>query len=109
MFKVADGVASLASNDTHLYAFDPQTGRKQWTANLPGSASSSAVCGDYVFAAVGALHMFERSTGRQKAALFIDWDGSVEAGAHVVSRLLSHEGRVYFLGNRGVYAVECSL
>lgn len=107
--KVVDGVAYLASNDTHLYAFDPETGRKHWTANLGGSASSSAVCGDHVFAAVGSLKMFERATGKQKAALLEDGDGYVEAGAHVISRLLSHQGRVYFLGYKGVYAVECGL
>ncbi|MBW3570673.1 MAG: PQQ-like beta-propeller repeat protein [Gemmatimonadetes bacterium] len=109
VFKVADGVAYLASNDTRLYAFDPETGRKHWTAGLGGSASSSAVCGDYVFAAAGSLQMFDRATGKRRAALFMDSDGFVEPGSHVVSRLLSHGGRVYFLAYKGVYAVECSL
>jgi outer membrane protein assembly factor BamB len=109
VFKVVDGVAYLASDDTHLYAFDPETGRRHWTASTGGSASSSAVCGDYVFAAAGSLKMYDRATGEKRATLFEDSEGFVEPGSHVVSRLLSHDGRVYFLGYKGVYAVECSL
>lgn len=72
VFKVADGVAYLASNDTRVYALDPETGRIHWTHDLKASANSSAVCGDYVFAAAGSLHMLARADGRQKAALFLD-------------------------------------
>lgn len=109
VFKVADGVAYLASNDTRVYAFDPQTGRKHWTANIGASASSSAVCGDYVFADAGSLHMLDRRTGKQKATLFLDEEGFVQPDAFVVSRLLAYGGRVYFVGWHSVYAVECSL
>jgi outer membrane protein assembly factor BamB len=109
IFKVVDGVAYLASNDTHAYALDPQTGRRHWTVSLGGSASSSAVCGDNVFAAVGALFMLDRATGERKAALFLDRDGSVGSDEFVVSRLLAHGSRVYFVGWKNVHAVECSL
>lgn len=109
VFKVADGVAYLASNDTRVYAFDPQTGQKHWTRNIGASASSSAVCGDYLFVDRGSLHMLHRATGEQKAALFLDRDGFVQGDAFVVSRLLAHGGRVYFVGWKSVYAVECTL
>jgi outer membrane protein assembly factor BamB len=109
VFKVVDGVAYLASNDTRVYAFDPQTGHVHWTHKLKGSASSSAVCGDNVFAAAGSLHMLSRADGTQKAALFLDREGFVQPDAFVVSRLLGHGSRVYFVGRNAVYAVECSL
>lgn len=109
VFKVVDGVAYLASNDTRVYAFDPETGGMHWTHRLKGSANSSAVCGSYVFAAMGSLHMLNRSDGKQAAALFLDREGFVQPDAFVVSRLLAHGGRVYFVGYKAVYAVECTL
>jgi outer membrane protein assembly factor BamB len=109
VFKVVDGVAYLASDDARVYAFEPETGRKLWTHELKGSASSSAVCGEHVFAAAGSLHMLSRSDGKQHAALFLDREGFVQPGAFVVSRLLAHQNRVYFAGYDAVYAVECSL
>jgi outer membrane protein assembly factor BamB len=109
VFKVVDGVAYLASNDTRFYAFDPQTGAIRWTWDIKASASSSAVCGDYAFAAAGSLHMIGRSDGKEKAALFLDREGFVQPDAFVVSRLLAHGSRVYFVGRNAVYAVECSL
>ncbi|HEY7766576.1 PQQ-binding-like beta-propeller repeat protein [Longimicrobium sp.] len=108
VFQVADGVAYLASGDTYAYAFDPETGKIHWKHDLRASANSSAVCGNYVFAAAGSLHMLNRSTGKQEAALFLDEWGYVQSNDFVVSRLLSHGGRVYFVGNNAVYAVECS-
>ena len=108
VFKVADGVAYLASGDTYAYALDPETGRKHWTTSVGNSASSSAVCGEYVFAAALSLHMLERATGKPKAVLFLDRHG-IPTDSHVVSRLLAHGGRVYFVGSNAVYAVECTL
>lgn len=109
VFKVVDGVAYLASNDTRVYAFDPESGRTHWTHDLQASASSSAVCDNYVFAAAGSLHMLNRSSGKQAAALFLDREGFVQPDAFVVSRLLAHGNRVYFVGYKAVYAVECTL
>ncbi|HEX6368112.1 MAG TPA: PQQ-binding-like beta-propeller repeat protein [Longimicrobium sp.] len=106
--KVADGVAYLASNDTRTYAFDPESGRIRWEKDIRASASSSAICGDSVLAAAGSLHMLRRSDGEQKATLFLDREGFVLPDEFVVSRLLSHRGRVYFVGYKAVYAVECS-
>jgi outer membrane protein assembly factor BamB len=108
VFKVVDGVAYLASNDTYAYAFDPETGRIHWKHDLRASASSSGVCGNYMFAA-GSLHMLNRSSGQQEAVLFLDRDGFVQSDDFVVSRLLSHGGRVYFVSYKAVYAVECTL
>ena len=108
VFKVVDGVAYLASGDTHAYAFDPETGQIRWMHDLRASANSSAVCGNYMFAAAGSLHMLNRSDGAQEATLFLDRDGFVQPDAFVVSRLLSHGERVYFVGHKAVYAVECS-
>jgi outer membrane protein assembly factor BamB len=105
-FKVADGVAYVASNDTYVYALDPETGRIHWKTQLKGSANSSAVCGDYVFAADGSLHKLRRSDGKEVASLFLDRNGSV-GNEWVRSRLLAHGNRVYFVGNRAVYAVSC--
>jgi outer membrane protein assembly factor BamB len=107
VFKVADGVAYLASNDTRTYAFDPASGRVLWEHDLRASASSSAVCGDSVLASAGSLHLLRRSDGAQKATLFLDREGFVLPDEFVVSRLLSHGGRVYFVAYRNVYAVEC--
>ncbi|HEY0024785.1 MAG TPA: PQQ-binding-like beta-propeller repeat protein [Longimicrobium sp.] len=108
VFKVVDGIAYLASNDTYAYAFDPETGQIHWKHDMRASANSSAVCGNYMFAAAGSLHMFNRSSGKQEAALFLDEWGYVQPDAFVVSRLLSHGARVYFVGYKAVYAVECS-
>jgi outer membrane protein assembly factor BamB len=107
-FKVADGIAYVASNDTRVYAFDPETGRIHWTHRLKGSANSSAVCGEHIFAAAGSLHMLSRADGKQKSVLFQDREGFVQPDAFVVSRLLAHGNRVYFVGHNAVYAVECS-
>lgn len=107
VFKVVDGVAYLASNDTRAYAFDPRTGRVHWEHDIRASASSSAVCGDSVLAAAGSLHLLRRSDGEERANLFLDIDGMVQPDEFVVSRLLSHRGRVYFVGYKYVYAVEC--
>lgn len=106
IFSVADGVAYLASNDTHVYALDPETGHIHWKTQLKGSANSSAVCGDYVFAAAGSLHKLRRSDGKEVASLFLERDGTV-GSEWVRSRLLAHGDRVYFVGNKAVYAVSC--
>jgi eukaryotic-like serine/threonine-protein kinase len=106
IFSVADGVAYVASNDTYVYALDPESGRIHWKTQLKGSANSSAVCGDYVFAAAGSLHKLRRSDGKEVASLFLDRNGSV-GNEWVRSRLLAHGNRVYFVGNRAVYAVSC--
>jgi outer membrane protein assembly factor BamB len=106
-FRYADGVAYIASNDTHAYALDPETGTPKWITSLGASASSSAVCGDYVFASAGGLHMLQRSDGKNRATMFLNRDGNVE-NEWVRSRLLSYGGRVYFAGNQALYAVECS-
>lgn len=105
-FEVVDGVAYVASGDTHVYAFDPETGEIHWRTPLGASAGSSTVCGDYLFVDVGSLHMLRRSDGQEIANLFLDWDGTV-GEEWVSSRLLSHEGRVYFAGNEAAYAVGC--
>ena len=105
-FKIVDGVAYVASNDTHLYALDPETGRINWQTPLKASASSSAVCGDKVFADAYGLHMANRTNGRVLATLFLDAQGSV-TGSYVKSRLLAQGNRVYFVGNDAVYAVKC--
>jgi outer membrane protein assembly factor BamB len=107
VFKVVDGIAYVASNDTNVYAIEPETGRIIWSKQLSGSASSSAVCREHVFAAAGSLHMLRRSDGAETANLFLDESGFVEPTRFVVSRLLAHQGRMYFVGQDGVYAVEC--
>lgn len=106
-FKVVDGTAYVASNDANVYALQPETGQLVWKTGLRGSASSSAVCGVHVFATMGSLHMLRRSDGREMATLFLDRDGFVRASQFVVSRLLAHGERVYFVGHDGVYAVRC--
>lgn len=107
VFSVADGIAYLASNDTWVYAIEPETGRILWKTDPGGSASSSAVCGDYVFASAGSLHQLRRSDGSEKASLFLDEWGFVQGNQFVVSRLLARGNRVYFVGYQAVYAVEC--
>jgi outer membrane protein assembly factor BamB len=105
-FKVVDGVAYVASGDTFVYALDPETGRIHWRHSMGGSANSSAVCGEYLFATAGSLHMLRRSDGQLKARLFVAWDGTV-GDEWVRSRLLAHGDRVYFVGNKAVYSVRC--
>lgn len=107
-FKVVDGTAYVASNDTFLYALDPETGRIIWKTGVDASASSSAVCGDKVFAGARGLHMASRADGRILATLFLDAQGSL-GSSYITSRLHSHGGRVYFVGNDAVYAVSCDL
>jgi outer membrane protein assembly factor BamB len=104
-FRIMDGVAYIASNDTNAYGVDPTTGRVHWRSPLRGSANSSDVCGGHLFASNGALHKLRRSDGRVVANLFIDWDGTV-GNEWVNSRVLSHGNRVYFVGNKAVYAVS---
>lgn len=106
-FSVADGVAYVASLDTRVYALEPATGNVLWQTSPGGSASSSAVCGGSVFAAAGSLHQLRRSDGAEAASLFLDEWGFVQPDEFVVSRLLAHGGRVYFVAYRHVYAVEC--
>lgn len=105
-FKVVDGIAYLASKDTHAYALDPQTGKPFWVSSLGASASSSAVCGDFVFISSGGLLKLRRSDGREVASLFLNRDRNVE-NEWVSTHLLSYGGRVYFAANTAVYAVEC--
>ncbi|HEX8395648.1 MAG TPA: PQQ-binding-like beta-propeller repeat protein [Longimicrobium sp.] len=105
-FKMVDGVAYVASNDTFLYAVDPETGRIIWQTPLKASASSSAVCGDKVFAGAFGLHMANRSDGKVVATLFLDAQGSV-TGGYVKSRLHAQGNRIYFVGSDAVYAVKC--
>lgn len=107
-FKVVDGVAYVASNDTFLYALDPETGRIIWRTSVDASASSSAVCGDKVFAGARGLHMASKADGRILATLFLDAQGSL-GSSYITSRLHSHGNRVYFVGNDAVYAVSCDL
>jgi outer membrane protein assembly factor BamB len=107
VFSVADGVAYVASLDTRAYALEPETGRVLWQTSPGGSASSSAVCGGSMFAAAGSLHQLRRGDGDETASLFLDEWGYVQADEFVVSRLLAHGGRVYFVGYRHLYAVEC--
>jgi outer membrane protein assembly factor BamB len=105
-FEVVEGVGYVASGDMNVYALDPPTGHLHWSTSLGASASSSTVCGDYVFATDGRLRMLQRADGSEVANLFVAWDGGV-ADEWVNSRLLSHDGRVYFAGNQAVYAVSC--
>ncbi|HEX8395651.1 MAG TPA: PQQ-binding-like beta-propeller repeat protein [Longimicrobium sp.] len=105
-FKVVDDVAYVASNDTYLYALDPESGRIKWQTPLQASASSSVVCGDKVFAGAYGLHRANRSDGKVTATLFLDAQGVV-TGSYVRSRLQTWANRVYFVGNDGVYAVKC--
>ncbi|NNC31923.1 PQQ-binding-like beta-propeller repeat protein [Longimicrobium terrae] len=105
-FKVVDGIAYVASNDTFLYALDPETGRIIWRTSVDASASSSAVCGDKVFAGARGLHMASRADGRILATLFLDAQGSL-GSSYITSRLHSQGSRVYFVGNDAVYAVSC--
>ncbi|MBB4634872.1 PQQ-binding-like beta-propeller repeat protein [Longimicrobium terrae] len=105
-FKVVDGVGYVASNDTHLYSVDPESGRTIWQTGIDASASSSAVCGDKVFADAFGLHMVRRSDGHVLATLFLDENGSV-GSSYVISRLQARGNRVYFVGNDAVYAVTC--
>lgn len=106
-FKVVDGVGYVASNDTHLYSLDPESGRIIWQTGIGASASSSAVCGDKVFTDAYGLHMVRRSDGQVLATLFLDENGSV-GSSYVISRLQARGGRVYFVGNDAVYAVTCN-
>jgi outer membrane protein assembly factor BamB len=104
--EVVDGVGYIASGDTYVYAFDPETGHIHWKRSLGGSANSSTVCGGHVFATAGLLRRLRRSDGQITGNLFMEWDGTV-GNEWVRSRLLSHGNRVYFVGNKAVYAVSC--
>jgi outer membrane protein assembly factor BamB len=105
-FKVVDGVAYVASNDTFLYALDPETGRVIWQTKLKASGSASAVCGDKVFASTGGLYMARKSDGKIIATLFFTEQGAL-GPSHVRARLHAQGNRVYFVGNDAVYAVSC--
>ncbi|MBB4634874.1 PQQ-binding-like beta-propeller repeat protein [Longimicrobium terrae] len=107
-FEIVDGIAYLASNDTFLYALDPETGRAIWQTSVEGSASSSAVCGDKVFAGVQGVYMASRADGRILATLFLDEAAGLK-GIHLVSRLHTWGNRVYFVATDAVYAVSCDL
>jgi outer membrane protein assembly factor BamB len=109
VFKILGERAYLASNDASVYAFDPRTGQVHWRTNIGASASSSLICGDVIFAVAGSLHMLDLKSGASKAALFQDEDGFVQGDAFVVSRLVGRNGRAYFVGYDGVYAVDCTL
>jgi outer membrane protein assembly factor BamB len=105
-FQIADGIAYLASLDAYAYAIDPETGRILWKTDVKGSAHSSAVCGDHLFVGAGVLYKLRRSDGKVEAIYFADEWGYV-GREFITSRLLAHEGRLYFVTNAAVYAVEC--
>lgn len=106
VFKVGDGVAYLASNDTYAYAFDPETGKIRWKTSLVGSANASAVCGDHVFISVGLLYKLRRSDGKVETSYFADQWGNVD-NEWMQSQMLSHSNRLYFVTNQALYALSC--
>jgi outer membrane protein assembly factor BamB len=106
VIEVHGGTAYVASWDAFVYALDPQTGRIRWKADVRGSADAAAVCGEHVFVAARLLYKLRRSDGKIEAIHFADQWGYV-GNEWVRSRLLAYEGRLYFVTNQAVYAIEC--
>lgn len=105
-FSVAGGIAYLASLDAYAYAVDPETGRILWKTDVQGSAHSSAVCGEHLYVGAGVLYKLRRSDGEVESIYLVDELGFA-GNEFVTSRLLAYEGRLYFVTNRAIYAVEC--
>jgi outer membrane protein assembly factor BamB len=104
--EVQGDTGYIASWDAFVYALDPQTGRIHWKTDVRGSADAVAVCGEHVLVAARLLYKLRRSDGKIEAIHFADHWGYV-GNEWTESRLLAHEGRLYFVTNKAVHAVEC--
>ena len=99
--RVVGDVAYAGSSDTFVYAVALDTGRELWKTRVPASIRAYATCGDRVFANYQGVAVLDRRTGKLLNTMYDRNEEFTTSGFAV------HDGRVFVLGTKAVYAFSC--
>lgn len=97
---IRDGTAYFSDGWGGVFAVDASTGRRQWTAKVPGGTWHHDVCGGYLLVNLEHMAVLDRSSGR-----LVGW--LVSRGADVGQTAVEGD-RLYATTDSGVYAFNCS-
>lgn len=98
---VVNNTVYVGSGDTFVYALDLATGAVRWRTKTGGSVNALTLCGDAVYAQMLGLTVLDPANGRIRGVRYTEDE-------FITSGLVAVADRVFMLGNKAVYALNCS-